>query len=64
MAMENEAYVGFKANIRELAVPVPGGRCSVTCRVDVHQSLVLADDLFRHRAQLSGSGTGRATETA
>jgi len=57
-------YVGLETNLRELAVPVPDGRGDITCCVDVHQSLVLANDLFRYRADLSGRRAGCFVEAA
>ena len=65
VAVENETAMWVsKANIRKLAVPVPGGRGDIPCGVDVHQSLVLADDLFRYRADLPGRRVGCFVETA
>ena len=57
-------YVGLETNLRELAVPVPDGRGDITRRVDVHQSWVLANDLFHHRADMSGRWPGCPVEAA
>lgn len=70
--MENEAtrrqkitiYVGRETNLREFAVLLPDRRRDRTRRINVCQSLVLADDLFRRRPALPGRGAGGVVETS
>ena len=55
-------YVGLKTNLRKLAVHVFARRCDIAQRVDVRESLVLADDMLCHRIGLPCCGVGRALE--
>ena len=58
----NRNYVGLKTNLRELAVHVFASRCDIAKRVDVRESLVLADDMLCHRIGLPCCGVGRTPE--
>lgn len=58
----NRNYVGLKTNLRKLAVHVFARRCNIALRVDVRESLVLADDMLRHRIGLPCCRAGRALE--
>ena len=57
-------YVGFETDLRELAVLLPSGRRHLAVCLDVRKSLVLADDLLRHRRRMPGRRSGRFAETA
>ena len=54
--------MGLKTNLRELAVHVFASRCDIAKRVDVRESLVLADDMLCHRIGLPCCGVGRTPE--
>ncbi len=55
-------YVGLKTNLRKLAVHVLARRRDIARRIDVRESLVLANDMLRHRPGLSCRRTGGALE--
>ena len=62
--MDNDRhYVGLKTNLRKFAVHVFVRRCDIARRVDVRESLVLANDMLRDRPGLSCCGAGGALET-
>ena len=59
-----DRYVGFEANLRKSAVFLSAGRRSLPGRLDVCQSLVLADDMFRDRTGLPRGRSRGASETS
>jgi hypothetical protein len=60
----NRNYVGIKTNLRKLAVHVFAPRSDIALRVDVRESLVLANDLLCYRNGLPCCRVGRALEAA
>ena len=61
--MDNDRhYVGLKTNLRKFAVHVFVRRRDIARRVDVRESLVLANDMLRYRPDLSCRGAGGALE--
>ena len=72
MPMENQTgliergvrYVGVQTNLRESAVLLSGGWRHIADRVDVPQSLALADDLLRRRNRIFGWWVGVVSQAA
>ncbi len=55
-------YVGLKTNLRKLALHVLVRRRDIARRIDVRESLVLANDMLRNRPGLSCRWAGGALE--
>ncbi len=70
--MENEAaptttgkvYVGLETNLRKPALFLSDDRGALSGRLDVRQSLALADDLLCCGAAVSGGGIGCLVEAS
>jgi len=61
--MDNDRhYVGLKTNLRKFAVHIFVRRRDIARRIDVRESLVLANDMLRNRVGLPCCGAGGALE--